>query len=276
MLTNLRKLTPEAQEYILSYFKNKKIPYNFKYEPILAVRFYEKSGLNPYIYPSMLETWRAIKSVIVFEELAKAEEIADIVYPVDFPQQVLEACKSYLGRPEGACIEFYHLCDEFVALTPMPTMGTFIDFVADNYKRLDIHLPQFLFSVFFERDIAYLKAKQNNLTSETNPLDVVLNLEALQEFVDISPIPRQRARALLAANPDRYVVCLFGRADKARDIYNLVFPEFPVEYYSISTKYLLILWDKATQKWVLNAGLTVDGDFNRYPIASCIEDLIMD
>lgn len=38
MLTNLRKLTPEAQEYIYSYFKDKKIPYNFKYEPTLAIR----------------------------------------------------------------------------------------------------------------------------------------------------------------------------------------------------------------------------------------------
>ena len=266
MLTNLRKLSPEAQEYIKSYFNNKKIPYNFKLARLLAIRFSEKFGLNPYIYSSMLETWGVIKRAIVFEGLAKAEEIADIVYPVDFPQQVWEACKSYLGRPEGACIEFYHLCDEFVALTPMPTMGTFIDFVADNYKRLDIHLPQFLFSVFFE---------QNNLTSETNPLDVVLNLEALQEFVDISPIPRQRAKALLTANPYRYVVCLFGRADKSRDIYNLVFPKFPVEYYSISTKYLLILWDRATQKWVLNAGLTVEDCFHRYPLATCLENLIM-
>jgi hypothetical protein len=158
----------------------------------------------------------------------------------------------------------------------MPTMGTFIDFVGDNSKRLSGYLPQFLFSVFFEHDIALLKAKQNNLTSETNPLEVVLNLEALQEFVDLSPIPRQRARGLLTANPFRYVLCLFGRADESRDIYNLVFPEFPVEYYRISTKYLLILWDKATQKWVLNAGLTVDGDFNRYPLATCLEDLIID
>jgi hypothetical protein len=224
----------------------------------------------------MLETWEAIKSAIVFEELAKAEEIADIAYPVDFAQQVWEACNSYLGRPEGTCIEFYLICDAFVALTPMPTMGTFIDFVGDNSKRLSGYLPQFLFSVFFEHDIALLKAKQNNLTSETNPLEVVLNLEALQEFVDLSPIPRQRARGLLTANPFRYVLCLFGRADESRDIYNLVFPEFPVYYYISSTKYFLVLWDRATQKWVLNAGLAVDADFCRYPLAACIEDLIMD
>ena len=140
MLTHLRKLSPEAQEYIKSYFNNKKIPYNFKHEPILAIRFYEKFGLNPYIYPSMLETWRAIKSAIVFEGLAKAEEIADIAYPVDFPQQVLEACKAYLGKPKGACNEFHLLCDEFVSLTPYPTMSTFIDFAADNSKRLNGYL----------------------------------------------------------------------------------------------------------------------------------------
>lgn len=273
MLTNLRKLTPEAQEYIISYFTKKKMPYNFNYEPILAIRFSEKFGLNPYIYPSMVETWREIKSAIVFEELANAEEIADIQYPSDFPRQVMEACKSYLGKPEGACNEFYRLCDEFVALTPNPTMKDFINFASDNSKRLSGYLPQFLFSVFFENGINYIKAKQNNLT---NPIDVVLNLEALHEFVDISPIPRQRARALLASNSERYAVCLFERADKARDIYNLVSPKFSVDYYSISTKYLLILWDKAAQKWILNSGLAIHEDFNRYPIAKCLEDLIID
>ena len=53
MLPNLRKLTPEAQEYINSYFKDKKIPYSLGSEPILAVRFFEKFGLYPYIYPSL-------------------------------------------------------------------------------------------------------------------------------------------------------------------------------------------------------------------------------
>lgn len=266
MLTNLRKLSPEAQEYILDYFRNKKIPYNCKYEPFLAIRFYKKFGLNPYIYPSMSETWRAIKSAIVFEEFAKAEEIADIPYPVDFPEQVFKACKSYLGKPTGACDEFYRLCDEFVALTPTPTMRDFIDFISDNSKRIHGYLTHFLCAVFFD-------AKRNNLT---NPSEVVLNLEALQEFVDISPIPRRRARALLASNPERYAVCLFGRADKSRYTYNLVFPEAPVEYYSISTKYLLILWDKAEQKWILNAGLAVEEAFYKYPLATSMEDLLLD
>lgn len=269
MLTNLRKLTPEAQEYIFDYFKDKKIPYSLRLEPILAIRFREKFGLNPYIYPSMSETWEAIKREIVLKELAEAEEIADIVYPVDFPRQVWEACKSYLGKPEGTCGEFYLLCDEFVALTPTPTMRTFIDFTADNSKRLSEYLPQFLFSVFFENS----QARQNGLA---NSLDVVLNLKAIQEFVDISPIPHQRARALLTANSARYIVCLFERADKSRDIYKLVFPKFPSYYYSASTKYVLILWDKAKQEWILNAGLAVDGNFERYPIAKQMEDLIID
>lgn len=276
MLTNLRKLTPEAQEYINSYFKDKKIPYNPRVEPILAVRFHEKFGLTPYMYPSLVETWRVIKSAIVFEELAKDEDIADIEYPVDFPNRVWQACKSYLGKPAGTCSEFYSLCDDFVALTPTPTMRTFLDFVSDNSKRLSGYLPQFLFSVFFETDIAYCQSRQNTIKQDTNPNDVVLNLEAIHDFVDISPIPHQRARALLKANPDRYIVCLFERADKSRDIYNLIFPKFPGYYYSASTKYVLILWDKAKQEWILNAGLTVDRDFNRYPLARQMEDLIID
>ena len=81
MLTNLRKLTPEAQEYVNSFFESKKIPYSRKYEPILAIRFYKKSGLNPYIYPSRGETWRAIKTAVILEGLAEAEEIADIECP---------------------------------------------------------------------------------------------------------------------------------------------------------------------------------------------------
>lgn len=214
----------------------------------------------------MLETWEEIKSAIVFEEFATAEEIADIPYPSDFPLQVWEACKSYLGKPTGACDEFYLLCDDFVALTPTPTMRDFIDFISDNSMRIHGYLTHFLCAVFFD-------AKRNNLT---NPNDVVLNLEALHEFVDISPIPQQRARTLLAANPERYAVCLFGRADKTRCTYKFVFPEAPVEYYSISTKYLLVLWDKATQTWLLNAGLPVDEDFYKYPLATSMEDLLLD
>ena len=273
MLTNLRKLTPEAQEYINSYFNAKKIPYSLRNEPILAIRFHEKFGLTPYTYPSVLETWEEIKRAIISEDLVDEKYLIDVEYPEDFPNLVREACRAYLGKPDGTCNEFYALCDDFVSLTPTPTMRTFIDFISDNSKRITEYLPQFLFSVFFENDISYCQARQNTIKQDTNPNEVVLNLASLHEFVATSPIPRQRARALLTANSVRYVVCLFERADKSRDIYNLVFPKSPL--YSES-KYILILWDKALQRWVLNAGLTVEGDFDRCPLAKRMEDLIID
>ena len=274
MLTKLRKLTPEAQEYINSYFSDRKIPYSLRAEPILAIRFQDKFGLPPYTYPTGGETWEVIKSEIISAGLAEEEDIRDILYPLDFPHTIWEACRAYLGKPEGTCLEFYALCDDFVSFAPKPTLRDFIDFISDNSKRITEYLPQFLFSIFFENDIAYCQARQN--TIKQNAAEVVLNLGSLHEFVAASPIPCQRARSLLIANPDRYVVCLFGREDKSRDIYNLIFPKYPRDYYVSKGKYILILWDRAHQKWVLNAGLPVEGNFYSHSLAKRMEDVIID